>query len=403
LYSRPIVTAPDLPIQRRPSSRHKAATIADEGRPPARRPGRSRIIPPVLVRQVRNGIEESVHRGDIVEVDVEGRLIRGLGDPDRLVTLRSCVKPFGVVALLEAGGIEAFDLESAEIAIMASSHSGEDLHVRTIQGMFRRAGVSQALIATGIEGMPLDPITATRLARDGEQPGPIRHMCSGQHSVSILLSRLRGWDPGDYWHDDHPSQVAYRDVVARAFGTSPGKLRTAIDGCGVQTYAFPLREVARAYAMLADPSAVAAGDPRASVAEGLTLVRDAMLAHPEMVGGTRDRLDTSLMKAMPGRLVSKAGMEALRGLAILPGKRTSGAQSAATGMAVKIEDGDGYDRGTWAASIEALVQAAVVDGQALRVLGRYHRPQIIDPHGRVGAEAIARFELAPLGELVGAG
>jgi L-asparaginase II len=345
-------------------------------------------------------VEESVHRGDIVEVDVDGRLIRGLGDPDRVVTLRSCVKPFGVVALIEAGGIEAFDLEPAEIAIMASSHSGEDLHVRTIQAMYRRAGASQALIATGIEGMPLDKLTATRLARDGEQPGPIRHMCSGQHSVSILLSRLKGWDATDYWREEHPSQAAYREVVARAFATTPDKLRTAIDGCGVQTYAFRLREVAKAYAMLADPSALPTGDSRSSLAPALTRVRDAMLAHPEMVGGSRDRLDTSLMKAMPGRIVSKAGMEALRGLAILPGARTSGATSPATGMAVKIEDGDGYDRGTWAASIEALVQAAVVDGPALRALARYHRPQILDPHGRVGAEAVASFELAPLGELV---
>ena len=46
-----------------------------------------------------------------------------------------------------------------------------------------------------------------------------------------------------------------------------------------------------------------------------------MLANPEMVGGTRDRLDTSLMKAAPGRIVSKGGMEALRGLAVLPGAR----------------------------------------------------------------------------------
>jgi L-asparaginase II len=394
------VTAPDLPVQRRAPSRRQSGRKADAPATGLRRSARSRIIPPILVRQVRNGIEESVHRGDIVEVDVDGRLIRGLGDPDRVVTLRSCVKPFGVVTLIEAGGIDAFDLEPAEIAIMASSHSGEDLHVRTIQAMFRRAGVSQAMIATGIEGMPLDKVTAMRLARDGEQPGPIRHMCSGQHSVSILLSRLRGWDPADYWREDHPSQAAYREVVARAFATTPDKLRTAIDGCGIQTYAFRLREVARAYAMLADPSAVAGDDPRSSLAKGLTLVRDAMLAHPEMVGGTRDRLDTSLMKAMPGRVVSKAGMEALRGLAILPGTRTSGAQSAATGMAVKIEDGDGYDRGTWAASVEALVQAAVVDGPGLRALGRYHRPQIVDPHGRVGAEAIASFELAPLGELV---
>jgi L-asparaginase II len=395
------VTAPELPAQRGPASRRSAARTSAGG-PSPRRAARTRIVPPVLVRQVRNGIEESVHRGDIVETDVEGRLIRGIGDPDRVVTLRSCVKPFGVVALIEAGGIDAFDLEPAEIAIMASSHSGEDLHVRTIQGMYRRAGVSQTLIATGIEGMPLDQLTAMRLARDGEQPGPIRHMCSGQHSVFILLSRLRGWDPTDYWRDEHPAQIAYRAVIARTFGTAPDKLRTAIDGCGVATYAFRLREVARAYAMLADPSAVAASDPRSSLAPALTIVRDAMLANPEMVGGTRDRLDTSLAKALPGRLVSKAGMEALRGIAILAGKRASGATVDATGMAVKIEDGDGYDRGTWAASVEALVQAGVLDGQALRVLARYHRPQIVDPHGRVGAEAVPGFELAPLGELVAA-
>ena len=126
-----------------------------------------------------------------------------------------------------------------------------------------------------------------------------------------------------------------------------------------------------------------------------------MLANPEMVGGTRDRLDTSLMKAMPGRLVSKAGMEALRGIAILAGERTSGARSGATGLAVKIEDGDGYERGTWAASVEALAQAGVLDKPALRALARYHRPQIHDPHGRLGAEAVPSFDLAPLGELVG--
>lgn len=69
-------------------------------------------------------------------------------------------------------------------------------------------------------------------------------------------------------------------------------------------------------------------------------------------------------------------------------------------MAVKIEDGDGYDRGTWAASVEALRQAGVVEGQALRMLARYHRPLTLDPHGRIGAEAVASFELAPIGELV---
>jgi L-asparaginase II len=246
--------------------------------------------------------------------------------------------------------------------------------------------------------MPLDALTAARLARDGEKPSPVRHMCSGQHSVFLLLSRLKGWDPTGYWLDDHPAQQAYRAVVARAFGTTSAKLRTSIDGCGVATYAFRLREIARAYALLADPSAVRSSDSRSSLAKPLTLVRDAMLANPEMIAGTRDRLDTSLMKAAPGRVVSKGGMEALRGLAILPG--ASASPAGASGIALKIEDGDGYERGTWAVTVEVLAQAGVLDAAALRQLARYHRPAEIDPHGRTGAEAIPSFDLAPLGERI---
>jgi L-asparaginase II len=317
-----------------------------------------------------------------------------------VVTLRSCVKPFTLAALIEAGGIDTFELEPSELALLASSHSGEDLHVRTLQSVFRRANVSQSLLACGVEDVPIDELTAARLARDGEKPGPIRHMCSGQHAAALLLSRLHGWEPAEYWREGHQSQIAFRAVVARAFGVAPDRVRTAIDGCGLPTYAFPLREVARAYAMLAEPSAVPTSDPRSSLAPALTLVRDAMLAHPELVGGTRDRLDTSLMKTVPGRLVSKSGMEALRGIAILAGTRATGSATGPSGMAIKIEDGDGYDRGTWAASVEALRQAGVLDGQALRILGRYHRPIAFDPHGRQAAEAVAEFELAPVGELI---
>jgi L-asparaginase II len=384
------VSAPVAPNRRAPRTRGAGP------RPAAR----SRSVPPILVRQTRNGIDESVHRGDVVEVDVEGRILRLVGDPERIVTLRSSAKPFGAILLLEAGGGEAFDLSPAEIALMTGSHSGEDLHVRTLQALFRRAGVSQSYLATGTVNMPIDKLTAARLARDGEAPGEIRHMCSGQHAVFILLSRLKGWDPQDYWRSDHPSQAAYRSVIARAFGVEERQLQTAIDGCGIETFAFPLREIARAYAVLADPSAIPGGDRRADIAQPLTTVRDAMLAHPEMVGGTHDRVDTSLMKATPGRVVSKSGAEGLRGIAILPGARTGSASRPPSGVAVTIEDGDGFDRASGSATIEALHQAGVLDDRALRELARYHRPKSTDPRGNAVGEAIPNFDLAPVGELI---
>jgi L-asparaginase II len=360
-----------------------------------------KAAPPVLVRQVRNGVEESVHRGDIVEVDVVGRAIRALGEPDHVANLRSAAKPFALMALIEAGGVKEFELEPAELAVMAASHSGEDLHVRTLQAMFRRTGISQTMLATGTEGMPLDALTAARLARDGERPGEIRHMCSGYHAAFLLLARLHGWPADEYWLDDHPTQLAARDVVARSFGVPASKLVTSLDGCGVPTFAFPLRTIARAYAFLADPESVRSDDARAGLAGSMAVVRDAMLANPDQVGGTRDRLDTSAMKALPGRLVAKGGAEGLRCYAILPGPRAKGSSAGASGLALKIEDGGANDRAASAASVESLVQAGLLDGQALRVLARYHRPTSADPHGRPASEAIASFELAPMGELLG--
>jgi hypothetical protein len=68
-------------------------------------------------------------------------------------------------------------------------------------------------------------------------------------------------------------------------------------------------------------------------------------------------------------------------------------------VAIKIEDGSANDRAISAACVETLRQIGVLDPAALRALGRYHRPIAPDPRGNKVAEAIASFELAPVGEL----
>lgn len=366
--------------------------------------------PPVLVEVRRGRIVESRHRGHVVQVDAEGRIQRGVGDPDAIVSLRSAVKPFSLLALLEAGADEGLRLSATELAVMAASHTGEDAHVRTLQGLLRRAGISQSLLACGSEGMPLDALTAGRLAREGEAPGPIRHMCSGFHVASLLMARHGGWSLADYWRPDHPSQLAVRDVVGRVFGARPSELRTAVDACGLLTYAFPLADIARAFALLAEPDS-APDTARRALAPLLRRVRDAMVAAPEMVGGSRESGDTLLMKARPGRLVVKGGAEALRGIGILAGgtagarggragaAQMAGAASGA-GVAIKIEDGDGRGRASRAVSVEALAQLGVFDGPALERLAELHRPPSRDPRGVEVGQTVPVFELAPIGELL---
>src|SRR5688572_26873301 len=166
-FPRPIESSPVSGMRARYPRRAMATrTPTRSARPAAARPARW-TVPPVLVRHVREGVTESVHRGDIAEADANGRLLHVLGDPDRLVNLRSAVKPFGIVALLRAGGQAEFDLTTEELAVMVASHSGEDLHVRTLMALYRRTNLQQGALACGTDG-PLDTLTAARLARDGE-------------------------------------------------------------------------------------------------------------------------------------------------------------------------------------------------------------------------------------------
>jgi L-asparaginase II len=351
----------------------------------------------VLVEVYRGETVESRHRGHVVQVDAAGEVVRAAGTPGIPVLLRSTVKPFALVALVEAGAADDLALTPTELAVMCSSHAGEDKHVRTLQAIFRRASVTQALLRCGTDGAPADALTAARLARDGETPSAIRHGCSGFHAASILLSAYAGWSLDDYADPAHPSQVAVRDTVARLFGRRSSALRTSPDNCGVLTYEVPLVELARAYLLLADPEGGAPDAARARSAPALTRIRDAMMAAPEMVGGTRESLDTELMRRQPGRLVAKAGADGLRAVGLLPG--SSEPPLPSSGLAIKIEDGDLSRRAIKAASVEALAQVGCLDERDLRALSAFHHPTVRTPGGLDAAMAVPRFELAPLAEL----
>ena len=235
---------------------------------------------------------------------------------------------------------------------------------------------------------PFDAETAQRLLRDGEPLTPLRHNCSGKHAGMVLHAKAAGWDVETYWHPGHPVQQAALETVATLADVPPAQIGTATDGCGVVTFALPLRNAALLFVRLADPRKVA----DASLRGALERIRDAMIAHPELVGGERKRLDTALMRAAPGALVAKGGAEGLSSLGILaghvPGRR------AAMGLVVKIEDGDAARRAGSAAVCAVLHQLGVLDATGLAHLEEFASPPIRDPRGERVGQVSAVFRVA---------
>ena len=131
--------APVRPVKQPRYHRHVSIT-APTPAPTPLRPDRRRspprlkagLAPPVLVEVLRERVVESRHRGHVVQVDAVGDVARAIGDPTVVVTMRSTVKPFAIVALIESGAADELSLSSEELAIMAGSHAGDDKHVRML-------------------------------------------------------------------------------------------------------------------------------------------------------------------------------------------------------------------------------------------------------------------------------
>jgi L-asparaginase II len=343
----------------------------------------------LLVEVTRGDRVESRHRGSVALVAPDGELLSSYGDPDELVFIRSAAKPFQLAPFVASGRFDAYNFPSPieALAVFAASHSGEDRHVRIVQALLREGGLTRDVLACGVHP-PFDVETAQRLIRDGEPLTPLRHNCSGKHSAMALHAKAAGWQIETYWQPDHPIQQLALDTIAVMSGVARSDVVTATDGCGVVSFGLPLRGLALAFARLADPSGI--GD--APLRKALERIRDAMMAHPELVAGERRRLDTALMRAAPGRLVAKAGAEGVQGIALLAGWRGRGGPAA--GVAIKIEDGDASNRARNVAACHALHQLGVLDDAGLERLAEYASPPILDPRGDAAGEVRPAFELS---------
>jgi L-asparaginase II len=316
--------------------------------------------------------------------------VAAVGDPDEFIYLRSSAKPFQLAAFIASGRFDEYGLGPDALAIMAASHSGEDRHVRLVQEILRRAGLTSAVLQNAVHA-PLDTETSNRLLRDGERPTVLRGNCSGKHAGMVLFAKASGWPIETYWEPDHPVQRIALETVAALTDVPPDQIDTATDGCGVVTFGMPLRGLAVAFARFADPSSV----PDRPLAAALRRIRDAMVAHPELVAGERRRLDTELMRAYPGRVVSKGGAEGVLAMGLPPGALPEGAPfgEGSLGIAATIEDGNWAKRAGDVVAVEILRQLGLISGGVPEPLTELAAPAILDPRGEPSGEVRPAFSL----------
>ena len=248
----------------------------------------------VAVRRGRT--VESRHRVHAVAVQ-DGTVVAESGDGGLVTFMRSSAKPIQALPLSRAFP----ELDEEEVAIACASHQALLEQIATVRSLLERAPAGEDELECGPAGDP---------------PEPIKHNCSGKHAGMLALCRAHGWDSRGYRLTNHPCQRAMLTEVARAADVAETELETAVDGCGVVTFALPLERMALAFARL-------------ERLDGGDRVAAAMRAHPGLIRGPGG-IDTALMRAREG-WIAKGGAEGLM----------CAAGPSGLGLALKIEDGGG--------------------------------------------------------------
>ncbi len=346
---------------------------------------RHKLIPLAepLVEVRRGAITESRHRGHIVAVEPDGKMRAAVGVPASVTFLRSSAKPFQALPLVISGAADHFGFTDQEIALACASHNGEPIHTQIVASMLEKIGLTPAALKCGVHE-PYSPAAAEELRSKGIPANALHNNCSGKHAGMLALASYLGAPIETYDAPENPVQLAIGKIVSQFCDIPVEDLAVGIDGCGVPVFGITVKAMALGYARLVAPPAEFA----ATVREAAARIVKVMMAYPELIGGTTDRLDTEIMKAAPGHIISKVGAEGVYTAGILP----SAAWPRGLGLALKIEDGENH-RSRPTVVIEALRQLGVLRDESLESVAHYAFFPVKNRRGEVVGEIRASFAL----------
>jgi L-asparaginase II len=312
----------------------------------------------LLAARTRSGLVETVHDGAVAVVSQDGELIASTGDIDRPFFLRSAAKPFQAVIAQEEGA----GLGVQELAMAASSHDGEPVHVALVATMLARVGLDGSALRCPA-GWPISESARARLRASGrDEPERIWNNCSGKHAAWLMACRAQGWPLDSYLSPDHPLQLRIIGHMTEAggFDVSP----VGVDGCGAPVLRTTTRVMALLYARLAT-------QPRYDE------IFTAMHRYPALVSGAGNG-DAALAISLD--LAAKRGAAGCLGVAI----------DGRLGIAVK--SWDGLEEIATTAMIATLAAVGELPTHAAHVLAPLARPQVLGG-GRPVGELEPRVEL----------
>lgn len=329
----------------------------------------------ILVKVTRGPLAENIHRGDIAVVDGKGDVIAYLGDPDKITYMRSAAKPFQTMAVLQSGAHDYFAINEREIAVMCGSHYAEDFHVMAVLSILYKIGLDERYLQCGVSYSIKEKVTM-EYVKKGIEKKRVFHNCSGKHAGMLAMALKEGYDAKNYLDLNNPVQQKVLDIISYFTDMERDSILIGIDGCGTPVHGLPIKNMAKAYMKLTNPSKI-----KNSLVPAARKVTMVMTDYPEMIAGTGG-FCTELMKVTRGKILGKLGADGVYCMGLI-GKNI--------GIALKIEDGN--SRVLSCVALETLRQLNLISTEELEELGKFYIKDNINSQGDKIGEIKPEFRL----------
>lgn len=314
----------------------------------------------------------------MIVVEGDGNIVRSVGNPETETFFRSSAKAFQAIPFIACGAAERFGFLESEIALACASHSGERMHTTLAAEMLAKIGFEESDLHCGVH-LPFDEKTSEEMTRAGVQPSQIHNNCSGKHAAMLGFAKHIGADTKTYEDFGNPIQQSILKCISEFSDVPESEIGIGIDGCAAPNFALPVSAMARSFSRLVFPP----GHFDPELREACRRIVSAITKFPELIGGT-GRLDTEIMKAARGMVISKVGAEGVYVAGVLPSKTWK----TGLGIAFKIEDGDDK-RARPVVAVELLRQLGVLESDSLREISPM---AILNRRGDAVGEVVATLE-----------
>lgn len=328
-----------------------------------------------LVVLTRTNHIESIHGGSICVADSSNKTVFCIGDANSKVYLRSAAKPILAVALVNSGAMERFNISLEELAVVCSSHSGEDFHREIVSSILSKIGLSEEDLECGV-AEPYNEDVKKELIRKGQRPSKLHNCCSGKHVGMLAICRHYGFSVKGYTELKHPVQQLILKIIAELLECEIGNIVTGVDGCGVPSLLITLHQASYLYSLLAQGLN---GTTRYKDCFGL--IQKAMITYPRIINGDKE-FCTDLITYSKGSAIGKVGAEGVYCIAV-PGMKL--------GICIKISDGN--ERAVYPVTIHLLKEFNALDEDALEKLKLWAYPPVKDHKGRSVGYTIPVFDI----------